>query len=164
MSFTQAQLDAATTLATKTAEGKSHADFVAQGAELLKLRGERQFERIGAQIAGAKAAGTLLPAQVPGLAEFMASIENAPAEFSFSKVGGEVKKTNAEFFADFMAALPVQVKLGSKLSGDGNDINVNDASDPAQLADAARTYMKEQSDKGLTVSLPEAVAHAGRRV
>jgi hypothetical protein len=125
------------------------------------MRSERQFERIGAQIGAVKAAGKLLPAQEPGLAEFMASIENAPAEFSFSKGDGEVKKTNAQFFTDFMAALPVLVKLGARADEDGG-IPV-DANNSAQLADAARTYMSEQEGKGLTVSLPEAVAHVSAK-
>lgn len=163
MSFTQEQLDAAAAKARKEAEDKAATDFAASQAELTKLRGERQAERIGAQITGWKAQGLVTPAEEAGLAEFMGSLESgAGGEFSFSASDkSEVKKTPAQFFADFMAARKPLVKLGQQVAAD--DVPGVDSNDAGALADAARNYMKEQSDKGLTVSLLEAVAHVSRR-
>lgn len=163
MSFTQEQLDAATALATKAAEDKSRAEFAAKDAELLTLRSARQAGRIGAQITGWKAKGLVTPAEEAGLVEFMGSLESGDAgAFTFSACDkSEVKKTPAQFFAEFMAGRKPLVKLGQQMVADDvGALNVNDA---GALADAASTYMKSQSDKGISVSLPEAVAHVGRR-
>ena len=164
MSFSQEQLDAAVTKAKKEAEEKSASDFAAQQLELTKLQGERQAERIGLQITGWKAGGVITPAEEAGLSEFMTSLEaSGSSEFSFSAADkSQVKKTPSQFFADFMAARKPVVKLGhqSDLSGKGEAL---DTSNAGQIADAARQYLKEQADKGLTVSLPEAVAHVSAK-
>lgn len=163
MSFTQEQLDAATAQAVKEAGDKSRADFVAQGEELLKLRAERQGERIGAQITGWKAKGLVTPAEEAGLAEFMGSLESGDGgAFTFSASDkSAVKKTPTQFFAEFMAGRKPLVKLGQQMAADdGGAVNGNDA---GQLADAARSYMSDQAGKGLTVSLPEAVAHVSAK-
>lgn len=161
--ITQEQLDAAKEEARKEAEAKHAAEFAANQAELSKLRGERQAERIGLQINDWKAKGLVTPAEEPGLAEFMTSLEGAAGDFSFSAADkSEVKKTPAQFFADFMASRKPVVKLGANGGTNEGDQGALDASDPNQIADRAKTYMKEQADKGVTVSLPEAVAHVSR--
>lgn len=159
MSFTQEQLDAATAKAAKEAENKTRADFVAQGEELVRLRSERQFEHIGAKITGWKAQGLVTPAEEAGLAEFMGSLENGTGgEFTFSASDkSEVKKTPAQFFAEFMAGRKPLVKLGQQMAVD--DVAAVNGNDAGALADAARSYMSTQAGKGLTVSLPEAVAY-----
>jgi hypothetical protein len=162
MSFTQEQVDAAAALAKKTAEEAAAASFSAQQAELTQLRAERQTERIGLQVAGWKAKGLVTPAEEPGLAEFMVALENGEtAEFNFSASDkAAVKKTPAQFFAEFMAARKPLVRLGAT-SGAGDDAGAGiDGGDANQLADTARAFMKAQADKGLSVSLPEAMQHA----
>lgn len=164
MSFTQEQLDAAKDQARKEAKDQAAVEFAATQAQLIKLQSERQSERIRAQIAGWKATGHVTPAEEHGLVEFMVAVEGAEAEFSFSAADGkEAKKTPAQFFADFMASRAPVVKLG-KRDDDGGDPGTGvDAENPAVIADRARSYMKEQSDKGLLVSLPEAVAHVSTK-
>lgn len=162
MSISQEQLDAAIANARKEGEAASASNFAATQAELIRLQGERQAERIGTQITGWKAKGVITPAEEAGLAEFMTSLEGAAGEFSFSAADkSEVKKTPAQFFADFMATRKPVVKLGDQNTQTGGD--TVDTTSPEQLAEAARSYMKEQSDKGVAVSLPAAVAHVGRR-
>ena len=164
MSFTQEQLDAAAAKARKEAEDKAAAEFAASQTELTRLRSERQTERITSQIAAWTAGGVVTPAEVEGLAEFMASIEGDAAEFSFSAADkSELKKTPAQFFAEFMAKRKPMVKLGNQSNQGGNQSADLDMNDAGQIADRARQYMKEQTDKGLTVSLPEAVAHVSTR-
>lgn len=166
MNFTQADLDAAAAAAeTKakadaaTAAAASAATFAANQAELVTLRKERQSERIALLIDGYKAKGLILPAEENGMNEFMASLEDAGVEFTFSKAeGGEAKKTPAQFFADFMAARKPVIKLGPAVVSEGAP--QVDGSDPAQLAQEARNFMKAQADKGVIVTLPQAVAHA----
>lgn len=162
MSITQEQLDAAVAQARKEAEDAAAANFAASQAELIRLQGERQAERIGVLIKDWTAKGLVTPAEVHGLAEFMTSLEAADAEFSFSAADSkEVKKTPAQFFAEFMASRKAVVKLGN-LSDTGGDQNEIDRTDAGQIADRAREYMKEQEGKGLSVSLPEAVAYVSR--
>lgn len=144
---------------TEAAEAK----FNASSTELVTLKKAAQKERIAGLIKGWTEKGLITPAEVPGLAEYMAQQEDAGVEFTFSKDGTDGKKTPIQFFTDFMAARKPVVKLGGSGGGNvGNDDGI-DGTDPAALADAAQTYMKEQADKGLTVSLPEAVAHAAAR-
>ena len=163
MSFTQEQLDAAAEKARKDAEAAAALQFAAKDAELTRLRGERQAEVITGQITGWKAKGLVTPAEEAGLAEFMASLENSTGgEFTFNASDkAAVKKTPAQFFADFMAARKPLVKLGARADdGGGSPVDANNS---AQLADAARSYMSEQAGKGLTVSLPEAVAYVSAK-
>lgn len=151
MSFTQAQLDAAAEKARKEAEDKAKADFAAKDAELVKLRGERQTERIATQIKGWKAEGKVLPAEETGLAEFMASIEAADAEFTFSAGDGkEAKKTRSQFFIDFMAARKPLVKLG-----------VRTAPEVDPVSDAEVTEFSRQAGyEGLEVDAERAATDA----
>lgn len=162
MSISQEQLDAAVARARKEAEDAAAANFAASQAELTRLQGERQAERIGALITGWTAGGKITPAQTEGLAEFMISIEDGAGEFTFSAADkSEVKKAPAQFFAEFMDKLKPVVKLGNQ-SDLGGDQNAIDRTDANQIADRAREYMKEQEGKGLSVSLPEAVAYVSR--
>lgn len=162
MSISQEQLDAAVAKARKEAEDAAAANFAASQAELTRLQGERQAERIGVLITGWTAGGKITPAQTEGLAEFMTSIEGGAGEFTFSAADkSEVKKAPAQFFAEFMDKLKPVVKLGNQ-SDLGGDQNAIDRTDANQIADRAREYMKEQEGKGLSVSLPEAVAYVSR--
>ncbi len=169
MSFTQADLDAAAAAGEAKAKTESEAalataasNFTAAQAALTKLEKERQTERIDAQIKDLKAKGIILPADEAGLAQFMAAQEDAAGEFSFSKAeGGEATTTRAQWFADFMASRKPVIKLGGSKGEDPGD--AVDGNDAHQLAQAAQTFMKDQAGKGITVSLPEAVAHAARQ-
>lgn len=161
MTITQEQLDAATEAARKAGKDEASAEFASSQAELTRIRSERQAERIGTQIGAWKAAGLVTPAEEAGLSEFMVSLESgAGGEFSFSAADKtEVKKTPAQFFADFMAKRKPVVKLGLRKESEGDGAAAVDPNNASQIADAAQTYMQEQAAKGLVVSLPEAVAH-----
>ena len=169
MTFTQADLDKARTDGEAAAKATADAaaataatQFTATQTELATLRKERQTERIAGQIKGWKDKGVILPADEAGLHEYMAGLEDGGQEFTFSKAeGGEGKKTPAQFFSDFMASRKPVIKLGgSKGEDPGEAVDVNDAH---SLAQSAQTFMKDQAGKGITVSLPEAVAHAARQ-
>ena len=169
MNFTQADLDkaAADAAATATADAAaalaaSNAEFTKAHADLATLASERRAERIAAQITDLKATGLITPADEAGLAEFMAAQEDTGADFTFTKAeGGEGKTTRAEWFANFMAGRKPVVKLGGTGAADAAD--PIDAANPYALAEAAQTFMKAQADKGITVSLPEAVMQAAKQ-
>lgn len=170
MTITQADLDKAVAdartageAAGKTAaEAATQAQFAAQAAELLTLKKGQQKERIAAQIKVWKDKGQIVPADEDGLAEYMASLEDAGQEFSFSKAeGGEAKKTPLQFFSDFMSARKPVVKLG----GTGQpapDGDVLDTTDTAAVSKAASDFMAAESKEGRVVSSASAVQHVIR--
>lgn len=162
MSYTQEQLDAAKADAAKAAEEKHKAEFAAKDAELIALKAERQRERIGAQIKGWKAEGKVLPAEEAGLAEFMAQLEDAGAEFTFSASdGAEAKKTPSQYFADFMAARKPLVKLGVVVADPSGEPELSD--NPTVIANKAREFISDQAKKGITVELTDAIARFSRK-
>lgn len=169
MNFTQADLDKAAADATAEAVADaaavidtSKAEFAKAQADLLTLQSERRAERIAAQIKDLKAKGVITPADEVGLAEFMAAQEDTGADFTFTKAeGGEGKTTRAEWFANFMAGRKPVVKLGG--TGAAEAADPIDGANPYALAEAAQTFIKAQADKGITVSLPEAVMHAAKQ-
>jgi hypothetical protein len=131
----------------------------ASNQRVTALEAERRQERIDAQIAAWTTQGRVVPAEVAGLAEFMAQVDAAaPAEFEFSSSEGKpAKKTMTQWFTDFMSARQPVIKLG-KIGGD----------DPppaggVDLSKAAAEFMQTQQNKGITVSAAEAVAHVSKQ-
>lgn len=173
MPFTQEDLNrtAAETEARVRAELAASApaqtaEFAAQQAELAQLRAERQAERIGAQITAWKAAGLLLPAEEPGLAEFMAALEGGSAgEFQFTAAAGAVAaKTPAQYFAEFVAARGPLVKLGAQANVDpkaGATAEL-DLTSPRAIAEAASEFQAAEAKAGRVISIDVAVAHVTR--
>lgn len=152
--FTQAQLDEAV--------ARERQQFAAQGQELAELRAARQAERIGTQISGWKAAGVLLPALEPGMAQFMAALESGQTgEFAFSSAAGaETKQTPAQWFAAFMGSLQPLVKLGNTAAGadtDTGEAGGEGALTNAEVADRARAYQRSEADAGRVISVGQAI-------
>lgn len=160
MTITEQERERIREEARAAAAAEAEARFAAQGAELAELRAERQAERIGSQINGWKAAGKVLPAEEAGLAEFMASLESA-GEFTFSAPGtaGELKKTPADWFAAFMAARPPVVKLGLQSASEATAAQHVDLADTQAIVQAATEWQFAQQQKGITVSVEQAVQH-----
>jgi hypothetical protein len=160
--ITQEQLDAAKEEARKEAEAKHAAEFAASQAELTKLRSERQAERIGIQIADWKAKGLVTPAEATGLAEFMASLESVQGDFAFSAADkSEVKKTPAQFFADFMATRKPLVQLGVRTTEPTEELL--DKSNSTAIANAAKEYQAAEEKAGRVVSIEAAVTYVMQR-
>lgn len=162
--FTEADLqkarDEAAAKARKEAEDAAAQQFSAQGKELAELRAQRQTERIGVRINEWKAAGLLLPAEEPGLVEFMAALEGGQAtEFTFSAADKtEAKKTPAQWFADFVAGRKaVQLGGNRELKKDGGQ--TLDTTDAQAIARSAQEYVHKEAQAGRTVSIAQAVVH-----
>lgn len=171
--YTEEELQAARTAAAAEAAATTQLQFAAQGAELSELRAARQSERIKTLINGWKAGGQLLPAEEPGLAEFMASLEGdtAGGEFSFSAPDkSEVKKTASQFFADFMAARKPVVRLASHQQAAGKSAMGTDpgptvdTQDYQAIARAATEFVTAEAKAGRTVTPAQAVAHVTAQV
>lgn len=158
MPITQADLEQARKEAAAAAVAEQAAQFAAQGQELAELRAQRVNERIGVQINDWKAKGLLLPAEEPGLAQFMAALEaGAATEFAFSAGTQQVKQTPAAWFAAFMGGRKA-IKLGERDDDPPPDDAV-DVSNAAALGEAARQFMADQAKKGIVISAAQAVQH-----
>ena len=158
MSFTQEDLNRAAEEAAARARTEAQAQFAQAQQQLQQLQTERQTERINTQIEGWRAKGLVLPAEEPGLAEFMAALESgAAAEFTFSQGDGKTagKKTPAAWFHDFVASRKPLVQLG-KRSADPEGDSTDEPSDK-EIADRARNYMQAQSGKGIRISIGAAI-------
>ena len=157
-----AQEQMAAQLAQARAEGAASrdADFAAREQELRTLKSQQQAARIASHIAGWSEKALVVPAEVPGLAEFMAHLEDAEnAEFSFSAAGTEVKKTAADFFLEFMAGRKPVVKLGR----DESDPPVAvDLSSGAAIAAAAAEFQAGEAKQGRTITIESAIAHVSK--
>lgn len=171
MSLTHADLDrtAAETEARIRAELGSQ--FSASTAELAQLKAERQRERIAVQIAGWKAAGQLLPAEEPGLAEFMAALEGGEpgGSFEFTAAAGQAasKKSLGEYFAEFVAARGALVKLsgpGGQAGGGSDPKPKLDTTDYQAIVKAANEFQAAESKAGREIGIDAAVAHVTRNV
>ena len=167
--FTQEDIDAA----VKKAEDKAIADAEAkfnkerdeQNATFAEERKERLEGEWKAIADKAIDEGRLTPAQAEGLAEFAVALpagEEAMVEFSREGAKGkkaeEVKKPLHEFFADFVASLPKQVAMSRDTNLDDESQEI-DNTDSNAIAEKAVIYQKEQADKGLTISVSDAVQH-----
>ncbi|MBK1613361.1 hypothetical protein CKO44_07745 [Rubrivivax gelatinosus] len=121
--FTQQDIDRARRDAQDEERQRHEAQFTAQQQQLAELQAERQTERIGAQIAAWRAAGLVLPAEEPGLAQFMAAMESrTDASFTFSRAEGETEEaTPAAWFSAFIASRKPLVQLGQQRAGTDTD-------------------------------------------
>lgn len=168
MTISQADHDAAVLAARAAGKAEAEADtvskaeFAAQQTELINLKKAQQKDRIAAQIKSWQDKGVILPADVAGLSEYMASLEAGGTEFSFSKAeGGEEKKTPAQFFADFMATRKPVIKLGGGGNSGGDD-GALDVTNTAAVTKAANDFMAAEEKDGRTVSAANAVQHVIR--
>ncbi|WP_175682541.1 hypothetical protein [Burkholderia cenocepacia] len=162
VTITQQDLDRARQEAMNQGREAATAEFSQRiadaNARAETIEAERRTERISTQIAGWVKEGRVLPAEQSGLAEFMARLETAGESFEFAASNGTVKKTPAQWFAEFMSARAPVVKLGQRDAGDAQA----DVSDPQAIANAAREFMTGQAAKGITVSYADAVLHVSK--
>ncbi len=158
--ITQAQLDAAVAKARKEAEEASAANFAAAQQELRTLKSQQQAERIAAHIKTWAEKGLVVPADLPGLAEFMGCIDDAEnAEFSFSAAGVEVKKKPMDFFLEFMAGRQPVVKLGQQSQDAGPAVDLTSGT---AIARAAHDFQASEEKAGRTITIEAAIAHVSK--
>lgn len=154
--FTQADIDAAVNAALAVEQTK------AQQRE-QELRFAQRKTEAETLVIGLVGEGRLLPAQTPGLAEFLASLpEEDTAAFEFSVSDGRTeKKSPAAFMANFLAATGKQIELGETNSqppgnpgqpaSDYHGHTVNP--ERAALDVKARDYMKQHNVDYVTAVL-----------
>ena len=155
--------DLARTAAEAEAKGRTEAaaQFAAQAEELKQLKADQQRIRISTAITGWKAGAKLLPAEEPGMAEFMAALEDAaPQQFEFTAPGAAApaKQTPSEWFHAFMSARPPVIKLGRDGRVDQTAPEV-DLTNGNAIAQAAQKFMADEASAGRQITISQAIAH-----
>lgn len=162
--FTQADLDAARQAGEQSGRETAQADFATQQQQRdqehqAALQAERDRIQFSADVSG-WIGEHITPAQAEGMAEFMLALPTGDnASFEFSAGDGDnattVSKCPRDWFRQFVANLKSPVDLGSPGS-DGDHLDIDDAQ---ALAQAAVEFQKSQADKGITISVTQAVNH-----
>lgn len=142
-------------------------------AERAKLDAERaDFAQSQATVRAAEdaalvdaleAAGKVPPALKAGLAEFMAALpHDAPFEFSQAD-GTKAKASPRDFFREMIGGAKAQINFSELSDEDGDGEAKAVAPDAQSIASQAVAFQKEQSDAGVTISIPQAVAHVTKQ-
>lgn len=96
--------------------------------------------------------GKLTPVQKGYALDFMEALHGV-GEFNFSQGG---KKSASEKFQEFLGLLPVQVNFKAVANGQGN-YDSTSTENPKELADKAIEYKQSMAQKGIEISISQAV-------
>lgn len=159
MPYSEEEMRLAKEQAAKEAREAAQAEFSQREAsyqqELANAKREQRKVEFQADIDRLIDAGTLMPAQVVGMTDFMLGLaEGEDAQFEFSVGDGKTdKKDPAGWFRDFLKSLPKQVDMGESDAGDASAASAGSnysapegyGVDPerAALDQKARDYMRQ---------------------
>ena len=155
MRFTQEDLDRTATEARAAAKAEATAEFAAAAndtaAELAALKAQAARDKHAASMEAWMREGRLLPAELGGMAEFMAALDAQATSINFSTGEGDAQTETAiapaAWFANFMAKRPQLIKLGVR----------EDAGDAGHAADYAG------ADGGATFVCPRVALSSASR-
>lgn len=101
-------------------------------------------------------AGKLLPTHKTSVVEVLMSLGNEPS--SFAEGDTTVNASSTDLIKKVLSERPAFMNFSEKSAAE-DDENKVDIQDPKAIAEAAAAYQKEQSDKGNSISISQAVAH-----
>lgn len=134
------------------------AESQARAAELEKkvaaLTADARRIRARAVVDKALADGRITPAQSVGLADFMVGLEEDQV-FEFAEGDKTVSASPAAFMAAFLARLPQQVSFAEVSKDPHDDV---EGLTPQDAARQALCYQEDMRQKGIVVSVTEALA------
>ncbi|QIM62988.1 peptidase [Pasteurellaceae bacterium Orientalotternb1] len=99
--------------------------------------------------------GKVLPAQKAGLIEVMVKLGNEPV--SFSDGTQTISKSALDVLKEVLSQKPVD--FAEKAGEEGEPEEAVDFADPSAIANAAIGYQQEQANKGIHISMTDAVNH-----
>ena len=170
--FSQEQLDDAVEKAVEKAKEDAGAEFSQKEkdheTELTAERNKRLSVEFSKKITGWIDGGKVLPSQTEGMSEFMMQLSDADEanfEFSAGEKGKEekIKVSPLKWFSDHMKSMGKQIDFKESDAGNSDGVDGVDGDDAQAIANAAIEFQKEQSDKGITVSVSQAVAHVTKQ-
>lgn len=167
--YSQQQLDQARAEAAATARAEAEAaarkELEAERAEFAATRAKARRDAAQARVDKLVDAGQLLPAQAQGVAEFAASLDEAPAfEFSAGDKGAEKTESAqpAEFLFALLEKLPKQISLNAP-TGDqdvlpaGGEAGEGGMAAATDLHQRGLKYQAERKKNGFEISIDQAV-------
>lgn len=101
--------------------------------------------------------GKLLPIHKTSVVEVFMSLGNEP--ISFAEGDTTISSSPTEIIKKVLTERPAFMDFAEKSGSDKTPENELDNQDPKAIADVAKKYQKEQADKGITISISEAVAY-----
>lgn len=104
--------------------------------------------------------GKLLPIHKTSVVEVFMTLSSEP--ISFAEGETTVNSSPAELIKKVLTERPAFMDFAEKSGSDKTAENELDNQDPKAIADAAKKYQKEQADKGITISISEAVAYVAK--
>lgn len=99
--------------------------------------------------------GKVLPAQKQALIEVLVASANQP--ISFSDGSQTVSKSSVDVIKEIISQKPMD--FSAKSNEEGEEQGAVDFSDGASIASAASEYAAEQAQKGIVISMTDAVNH-----
>lgn len=114
-----------------------------------------------ALVDAAVTAGRVTPARRDAVLAFAGSLDDDQS-FTFSEAGKSATVTPRAFFADLLQSAAPAInfsEIAKDDQGDGDD----DVRDPSVLAREARSFQADQAQKGISISMTEAVATVSKR-
>lgn len=100
--------------------------------------------------------GKLLPTHKTTVVEVFMSLGNEP--ISFAEGNTTVNSSPSDLIKKVLSERPAFMNFAEKSAAEDEENKV-DTQDPKAIAEAAAAYQKEQSDKGNSISISQAVAH-----
>ncbi|GLX85062.1 hypothetical protein tloyanaT_13140 [Thalassotalea loyana] len=100
------------------------------------------------------AQGRITPAQVPAVTSFMEALAGNDVSVDFGEGDNKTTAKGEEALNQFLASMPKQVDFSEQAPGEENEPAEMSA---AQLAQQAQDYQEEQAEKGVTLTIDQAV-------
>ncbi|HDR1035421.1 TPA: peptidase [Pasteurella multocida] len=143
-------------LKAREAALKAREDKVEQAEKEQKQAAKAALEQDAASFASEMVSkGKVLPAQKQALIEVLVANANQP--ISFSDGSQTVSKSSVDVIKEIISQKPMD--FSAKSDHEGEEQGAVDFADGASIANAASEYAAEQAQKGIVISMTDAVNH-----
>lgn len=143
-------------LKAREAALKAREDKVEKAEKAQKQAEKAALEQDAASFASEMVSkGKVLPAQKQALIEVLVASANQP--ISFSDGSQTVSKSSVDVIKEIISQKPMD--FSAKSNEEGEEQGAVDFSDGASIASAASEYAAEQAQKGIVISMTDAVNH-----
>lgn len=143
-------------LKAREAALKAREDKVEKAEKAQKQAEKAALEQDAASFASEMVSkGKVLPAQKQALIEVLVASANQP--ISFSDGSQTVSKSSIDVIKEIISQKPMD--FSAKSNEEGEEQGAVDFSDGASIASAASEYAAEQAQKGIVISMTDAVNH-----
>lgn len=133
-----------------------NADLAAREQALLEKEQNNKRAEFAAFADGLVKDGKLMPIHKTTVVEVFMALGSEP--ISFAEGDANVNSSPVDLIKKILSERPSFMNFSEKSAAEDEE-NTVDIQDPKAIAEAAAAYQKEQSDKGNSISISQAVAH-----